>query len=322
MAIYRHSEGLPPEARGAVTAVGNFDGVHLGHQAVIAAARDQADGLGVALNVLTFEPHPRLVFQPDLPPFRLTPLRIKARALEAVGVDNMIVLHFDLDFSKRSAEAFVDDVLLRDLGARHVVTGWDFRFGHKRGGGVALLEALGAERGFGTTAVAPVAATGGEVYASSRIRAYLKDAAPTKAAALLGRHWEIEGRVDRGRGRGRTLGFPTANIDLGDYLSPAHGIYAVRAGVDAGTETAFADGVGYFGEEPVEPGQRPPFEVHFFADPGDLYGRHLRVQLIDYVRADKRFDGLEPLKAQIAEDCRTARRILQGRDPAAASAAG
>ncbi len=322
MAIYRHSEGLPPEARGAVIAVGNFDGVHLGHQAVIAAARDRAHGLGAALNVLTFEPHPRQVFQPDLPPFRLTPLRIKARALEAVGVDNMIVLHFDLDFSKRSAEAFVDEVLLRDLGACHVVTGWDFRFGHKRGGDAALLEALGAERGFGTTAVAPVAASGGEVYASSRIRAYLKEAAPAKAAALLGRSWEIEGRVDRGRGRGRTLGFPTANIDLGDYLSPAHGIYAVRAGVDAGTETVFADGVGYFGEEPVEPGQRPPFEVHFFADPGDLYGRHLRVQLVDYVRADKRFDGLEPLKAQIAEDCRTARRILEGRDPAAASAAG
>ena len=171
MAIYRHSEGLPPEARGAVVAVGNFDGVHLGHQAVIAAAREEADRLGTALNLLTFEPHPRQVFQPDLPPFRLTPLRIKARALEAAGVDNMIVLHFDLAFSKRSAEAFVGEVLLRDLGARHVVTGWDFRFGHKRGGDVALLETLGAERGFGTTAVAPVAAPGGEVFASSRIRA-------------------------------------------------------------------------------------------------------------------------------------------------------
>ena len=322
MAIYRHSDGLPPEARGAVLAVGNFDGVHLGHQAVIAAARREADRLGAPLNVLTFEPHPRQVFQPDLPPFRLTPLRIKARALEAVGVDNMVVLHFDLDFSRIAAEAFVAEILLRDLGARHVVTGWDFRFGHKRGGDVALLEQLGAEQGFGTTAVSPVAAPGGEVYASSRIRAYLKDAAPAQAAALLGRPWEIEGRVERGRGRGRTLGFPTANIDLGDYLSPAQGIYALRAGIDAGAETEFREGVGYFGEEPVIEGQRPPFEVHFFADPGDLYGRHLRVQLIDYVRPDKRFDGLEPLKAQIAEDCREARRILQGRDPAAASAAG
>ena len=320
MAIYRHSDGLPPEARGAVVAVGNFDGVHLGHQAVIAAARETAAELGAPLNVLTFEPHPRQVFQPDLPPFRLTPLRIKARALEAVGVDNMVVLHFDAAFSKITAEAFVADILLRDLGARHVVTGWDFRFGHKRGGDVALLEALGAAQGFGTTAVSPVAAGDGEVYASSRIRNYLKSAAPAKAAALLGRNWEIEGRVERGRGRGRTLGFPTANLDLGDYLSPAHGIYAVLAGVDAGADTVFSEGVGYYGEEPVTEGQRPPFEVHFFEDPGDLYGRHLRVQIVEYLRADKRFDGLEPLKAQIAEDCREARRILQGRRPAASAA--
>ena len=321
MAIYRHSEGLPAAAQGAVVAVGNFDGVHLGHQAVVEAARGQAAHLGTAVNVLTFEPHPRQVFQPDLPPFRLTPLRIKARALEALGVDNMIVLHFDLAFSKLSAGSFVKDILCRDLAARHIVTGWDFRFGHKRQGDVALLEQLAATQGFATTAVAPVEAPGGEVYASSRIREHLQQAAPAKAAALLGRAWEIEGRVEHGRGRGRLLGFPTANIDLGDYLSPAHGIYAVRAGIDTGPGTAFADGVGYFGKEPVDPMRRPPFEVHFFDDPGDLYGGHLRVQLVEYLRPDKRFDGIEPLKAQIAEDCRRAREVLEVRSAAAAGAA-
>ncbi len=310
MAVFRHSADVPAEAKGAVVAIGNFDGVHLGHEALIGAAREQARGLGVPLMVLTFEPHPRSVFSPDAPPFRLTSLRTRLQALEALGVDHATVLHFDLEFARKSAEDFVRQILVRDLAARHVVVGWDFCFGRGRAGNADLLREMGAELGFGVTAIEPVRGPDGEVYSSSVIRQALRAGDPQKAARLLGRPWEIEGRVEAGDRRGRQLGFPTANLALGDLLHPALGVYAVQAGLDRGSETDWYDGVANIGRRPTVEGTRVQLEVHLFDFAGDLYGRHLRTRLLAFLRGEKKFDGLEALRAQIAQDSRRARDLL------------
>ncbi|MHA1566367.1 MAG: bifunctional riboflavin kinase/FAD synthetase [Alphaproteobacteria bacterium] len=310
MRLFRHYAGIPGDARGGVVAVGNFDGVHCGHQVLLASAREAALAAGVPLGVLTFEPHPRRYFQPDTPPFRLTPLRIKARHLAAFGVDVLYVLAFDNGFSRLSAAEFVKDVLVDGLGVAQVVVGADFCFGRKRQGNADYLRAQGADRGFGVDIVAPVADGGGAVYSSSAIRQHLREGRPAQAADLLGHLWEIEGRVLIGDQRGRTIGFPTANVALGDYLPPARGVYAVRAGVDTGDSTKWLDGVANFGVRPTVDGTNLLLEVHLFDFDGDLYGRHLRVALVDFIRAEQKFAGLEALKSQIAADAKQARALL------------
>lgn len=310
MRIFRHYTELPEDARGAVVAIGNFDGVHLGHQAVIAAARHEADRRHVPCAVLTFEPHPRSFFQPSSPSFRLTPFRIKARHLEILGVDELIVLHFDRAFSQRSAGAFVDEILAGGLAASHIVTGFDFVFGHGRAGNAEFLARAARRCGFGYTRVAPVEMRPGEPFSSTRIRDCLSAGHPRKAAELLGRPWEIEGRVETGARRGRDIGFPTANVPLGEYLHPARGVYAVQAGVDEGGGTRWVDGVANLGRRPTFDGTDVLLEVHLFDFAGDLYGKHLRVKLVDYIRPEKKFDGIRELRAQIAADCGSARRML------------
>lgn len=310
MAIFRHIDALPPAARGAVVAIGNFDGVHPGHRALIEVAAGEAKRLGAPLGVLTFEPHPRSVFRPEDPPFRLTPLRAKSHALEALGVEHLYVLHFDRAFAAKTAEAFVREILVEGLAARHLVVGWDFCFGHKRAGDAALLQSLGDELGFGVSAVEPVTADNGEIYSSSTVRRYLAEGQPAAAARLLGRPWEIEGRVEQGDQRGRTLGFPTANLALGDYVVPALGVYAVRVMIDEAAESDCYPAVANLGRRPTVGGTRIQLEVHFFDFDQDLYGRHLRVRLIEFLRPEKKFDGLEGLRAQIAEDSLRARALL------------
>ena len=314
MAIFRHSSEIPDEAKGCVVVIGNFDGVHKGHQTLLADARRAAERLGAPLAVLTFEPHPRSVFRADDPPFRLTSLRSKAHALQDFGVDHLFVLHFDRAFSQKPAEAFVEEILCTDLAARHVVVGWDFCFGHMRRGNVTLLKSMGARLGFGLTAVDPVMTVTGEVHSSSIIRRHLREGRPREAAQLLGRPWEIEGRVEKGDQRGRSIGFPTANLALGDYLCPQLGVYAVYAGRDPGVEhggeTAWAAAVANLGRRPTVAGEDLRLEVHLFDFAGDLYGETLRVRLIEFLRPEKKFDGLEALQAQIALDCDQARTIL------------
>src|SRR5215470_5671345 len=292
MRLFRHYNEVPVEARGAVVAIGNFDGVHRGHHAVIAAAARHARELGTSHAVMTFEPHPREFFAPDAPSFRLTPFRIKVRQLEAIGLDHLFVLHFDRELASKSAEAFV--------------------VGHQRRGNAELLAELGRLRGFGVTTLPPVAGEPGEIYSSTRIRQHLAAGSPLAAGALLGRPWEIEGRVEQGDRRGRTLGFPTANLPIAGYLQPALGVYAVKAGVDEGRGTIWRDGVANLGRRPTVGGTRVQLEVHLFDFAGDLYGRHLRVALIDFLRPEKKFDGLPALQAQIAEDSRQARQALAG----------
>ncbi|WP_431855544.1 bifunctional riboflavin kinase/FAD synthetase [Azospirillum sp.] len=310
MRLFRHTDDLPEDARGAVLALGNFDGVHRGHQEVIGTAQRIARDLGVPAGVLTFEPHPRSLFRPDEPPFRLSPFRVKTRQLEALGLDLAVVCHFDEGFLHKSAVAFIEENLVHGLAIRHAVCGSDFLFGHKRAGDADLLKRYGARHGFGVTAVGPVTDPRGGVYSSTRVRDALLAGDTRGAAHILGHLWEIEGRVEHGEKRGRTIGFPTANIELGDYLRPAFGVYAVRAGVDRGAGTEWIDGVANLGLRPTVGGTVERLEAHLFDFDGDLYGQHLRVQLIDHIRPERKFASFDELKAQIIRDAEAARAAL------------
>ncbi|MEI8393567.1 MAG: bifunctional riboflavin kinase/FAD synthetase [Rhodospirillaceae bacterium] len=311
MRLFRSYLDLPDSARGSVTVLGNFDGVHRGHQSVIACGAGIARDMGVSLAVLTFEPHPRSVFRPADRPFRLTPFRIKERQLEALGIDSLVVCHFDESFQQRSADNFVGEILASSLECRHVVTGTGFRFGHRRAGDLDLLARQGRICGFGVTGVGMELDETGKVLSSTRVREALAAGRPREAAYVLGRAWEIEGRVEAGNRLGRTLGFPTANLSLGEYVRPAFGAYAVRAGIDAGLSTCWHDGVANLGCRPTVAGTEERLEVHLFAFDDDLYGRHLRVQLIEFLRPEQRFESLEALKRQITLDLEAARTALR-----------
>jgi riboflavin kinase/FMN adenylyltransferase len=310
MRLLRHFEDVPAELKGAVVAIGNFDGVHRGHQAVLAQARDEARRRKVPLGVLTFEPHPRSFFKPDDPPFRLTPFRIKMRHLQDLGVDTAFVLPFDREMSQRSADTFITDVLVKGLGVVHVVVGSDFCFGKGRGGNAIVLAEAGHRVGFGVTALSPEAEAEGAVYSSTLVRDRLLGGDPIAAALALDRPWEIEARVEHGDKRGRTIGFPTANLHLGEFMQPKLGVYAVKAAIDSGDDLQWIDGVANLGRRPTVAGEDVRFEVHLFDFNGDLYGKHLRVALLGFIRPELKFSGLDQLKAQIAADCDTARRML------------
>jgi riboflavin kinase / FMN adenylyltransferase len=306
MWILHDWRAMPPDARGATVALGNFDGVHLGHHSVIRAAH--AARPDAPLAVLTFEPHPREVFRPDDPPFRLTLSAERADALAALSVDILYELRFNLDFSLMSAEDFVTKVLHQGLGARHLVSGQDFAFGHRRGGDTAFLATRAEALGMGLTLVPPVTDAQGPL-SSTRIRRALQDGYPERATAELGRPWAIRGEVMHGDKRGRTIGFPTANVPLGRHLEPARGVYAVKVRLADGS---FHKGVANIGRRPTvnaEPESR--LEVNVFDFDGDLYGQDITVALVAYIRAEVKFSGLDALKAQIAVDAAEARRLLE-----------
>lgn len=308
MKLIRHLSDLPAAARGGAVAIGNFDGVHPGHQAVMDEAGKLAKADGVPWLVLTFEPHPRRLFQPDLAPFRLTPFYAKTRAIEALGVDYLVTLRFDQAFSETPAETFIDRVLVEGLGAKHVVTGYDFEFGHKRGGNCELLLKKGAEAGFGMTALTAHGDEGGERFASTRVRRAVTEGDMALAAELLGRLYAIETKVKHGDQRGRTIGFPTANMSLRNHLAPPYGVYAVEVTLPG--ETTSRPGVANLGIRPTFEGSEPRLETFLFDFSDDLYGQRLRVGLKHFIRGEKKFDGIEALKAQIAADSDEARRLL------------
>ena len=312
MQILRHYADVPDALRGGVAVLGNFDGVHRGHQAVFDQAKAITAKSGSPLVAVTFEPHPRSFFRPNDPPFRLTPFRNKSHHLETLEIDLLLVLHFDEALHHMTAEDFVTEVLVAGLGVRHVVVGYDFVFGHNRGGDTDFLRRAGEGTGFGVTIVEPVSAPGDQIYSSTRIRDHLRAGRPAEAAALLGRPFEFEGRVMHGNALGRDLGYPTANLTFGEYLQPAYGIYAVRVGIEEEDGPRWLDGVASFGIRPtIGEDEEPILEAYIFDFSGDLYGKHLRVQLIDYIRPEIKFDGLEALTAQIEDDCRVAREILE-----------
>ena len=310
MRVFRHFAGLPDDARGAVAALGNFDGVHGGHRAVLAACRKIAAGAPLA--AVTFEPHPRSYFRPDDPPFRLTSLQGKIYQLEPLGLDLLFVLAFDAAMAARAPESFARDVLAGGLGLSHAVVGDDFRFGQGRTGRPEDLVAFGRDAGFAVTVMPDVIAPDGIGFSSTRVREHLAAGRPVEAARLLGHPWEIVGCVETGRKLGRTIGFPTANLDLGELLEPARGVYAVSVGLQEDGGWVWRDAVANLGVRPTVDGEKLAFEVHIFDFSEDIYGRALRVRMLDFIRPERRFDGLDALKAQIAVDCDTARRLLAG----------
>ena len=314
MRIYRHYNDLPEDHRRGAIAIGNFDGVHRGHRKVINQAGKYSHEQGVPWGVLTFEPHPRMVFTPDEPPFRITPFHIKARHIEDMGVEFLVVLHFDNELAKITAEDFVEQVLVAGFDASYVVSGFNFKFGHKGAGDTKLLSQMGTDLGFTTNGIAEVIDDTGEIISSTRIRRYLADAKPRLAADLLGRWFEIEGRVSEGDQRGRTIGFPTANIELESNTRPAIGVYAIRAGIDRGPDTVWHDGVANLGYRPTFDGDKCVLEAHLFDFDEDIYGAHLRVALVEFIRPEQKFDGIEGLTAQIEKDCSRSKEILAGKN--------
>ncbi|ESY17258.1 bifunctional riboflavin kinase/FAD synthetase [Mesorhizobium sp. LNJC394B00] len=304
---------LPPHFRRGVVAIGNFDGVHRGHQAVLDRALAEARRRGVPALVLTFEPHPRKVFRPDMPLFVLTPPPMKARLLSHLGFAALVEQPFTRAFAGLSAEAFVTDVLERNLGITHAVTGFDFHFGKDRQGGPAFLMVAGERHGFGVTLVDAFRDEGAEVVSSSRIRALLCEGEVAEAAGLLGYRFTVESEVIGGQQLGRTLGFPTANMRLSPEATLKEGIYAVRFRRADGT---LYDGVASFGRRPtVDDNGAPLLETFVFDFAGDLYGEICDVSFFGFMRPEVKFDGLDALVAQMKRDEAEARALLAGVRP-------
>lgn len=296
---------VPPHLAGGIVALGNFDGFHLGHQAVVGQAVARARAEGRPALVATFDPHPVRHFRPDTPPFRLTTLDQRERLFAAAGVDAMVVFAFDAALAALSAEAFAERLAAR-LQVAGVVTGEDFTFGQGKRGDVAMLAALGTTHGFTAETVGAVTLDG-ETVSSSRIRELLRAGDPRGAARLLTRPFAIEGTVQHGDKLGRTIGYPTANLDMGKYLRPAYGIYAVTARLPDGRQVQGAANLG------IRPTFDPPKELlepYFFDFSGDLYDQTIEVALIDYIRPEAKFDSLDALTAQMEADCAEAQARL------------
>lgn len=299
---------LPGHLRGGIVALGNFDGFHAGHQAVVGAARDWARNLGRPALVASFDPHPARMFQPDVQTFSLSTIGQRGEWLDAFGMDGAVVMPFNRPLAALSAEEFVDEWLVTRLGVAGVVTGGDFTFGRGRSGSVTDLSRLGLAHGFAARVVEAVKDSTGTI-SSTRVRGLLRDARPGMAAELLTRPFTIRGVVDHGAKLGRTLGFPTANMTLGDYVRPAYGVYAVHVVLPSGKRV---DGVANLG---IRPMIEPPIELleTWLMDwQGDLYGQTLDVQLVAYLRPEMKLNGLDALKHQIAMDAEAARRMLKG----------
>ncbi|HEU5048036.1 MAG TPA: bifunctional riboflavin kinase/FAD synthetase [Rickettsiales bacterium] len=306
MLILRDTSKIPQQYLGAVAAIGNFDGIHLGHREVIGRAVALARESGKVAIVLTFEPHPRRVFRPELPTLRIIPFVEKAHLLKECGVDAMRVIRFTREFAQTTAEQFVRNILLGQLQLSHVVTGDDFIFGHNREGNIDYLKKMAAEEGFGYT-VCPQVSVGSDRCSSTRIRALLAEGRVEEASSLLGRPYSITGIVRDGDKRGRQLGFPTANIRPGRIFTPENGVYAIRARIGG----RLVDGVANLGVRPTFGENRLQLEVHLFDWEEEIYGEHMETYFIGQIRNERKFDGIEALKKQITDDCGQARIMLE-----------
>jgi riboflavin kinase/FMN adenylyltransferase len=298
--------GIPEALRGSIVALGNFDGFHLGHQAVVRRAIDRAFHERRPAVVATFDPHPVIFFRPDVPPFRLTTLDQRQALFDHAGADAMLVFEFGAALASMDAEAFVAEVLVGQIGAAGVITGDDFSFGKGRTGDPALLRALGERHGLAAEAVPQVLLEGQRI-SSGRIREALVGGDTGTATHMLSRDFAIEGVVQRGDARGRQLGFPTANVTLGDYQRPRYGVYAVRVTLDDGTEHP---GVANLGVRPTFQPPQELLEAYLFGFEGDLYGRRIEAALHAYIREERKFGDLDGLVAQMREDEAAARRLL------------
>lgn len=304
MRLFDPLQPLPDDARNAVVAIGNFDALHRGHQALLEIARKRALDLGRPLGVLTFEPHPRRLFRPDDPPFRVTPLSVKYRRLEGAGVNCLYQLNFNWEIAHLSAADFIEKILKQQLGTSNIVIGADFHFGKDRAGSIQTLR----DAGFHCTVIDQVKDAQSGVYSATRIRGLLQSGHIDEANALLGWDWEIEGVVEKGDQRGRELGYPTANVPLGDTIHPAYGIYAAQVKLPGASTWHMA--AANIGIRPMFETKIALVEAHLLDFSGDLYGQSLRIRPVVKLRDEAKFDSLETLKTQMAKDCDEARKIL------------
>ena len=308
MKIIHGWKGLAAADQGAAVALGNFDGVHLGHQQVIADARAVAADLGVPLGVISFEPHARMHFQPDAPPFRLMNPHQLARTVETLGAERFYLLPFGVEMASFTDHDFVADVLVRGLGVRHVAVGFDITFGKGRTGDPEAMRRYGAEYGFSVSVARAVENAAGKI-SSTTVRDALREGHPHLAATILGRPFAIEGVVQKGRQLGRQLGFPTANVPLGDYVAPRFGVYATRTRLADGRELG---GVANIGTNPTTGEVAPRLEVWLFEFDEDIYGETIETDLVAFLRTEEKFATVEAMVEQIYQDERDARRILAG----------
>ena len=307
MRVVHGWKGLTQADRGASIALGNFDGVHLGHQSVIALAVQAAKRLGAPSGVISFDPHPRRIFQPDAPPFRLMTTNQQSRALAELGVDLLYILPFDTELEHLSDRQFVTRVLHEGLGVRHVSVGFDISFGHGRTGSPELMGQYGKELGFGVS-VAQAVGDSHAKFSSTAVRQALRDGHPEVAAQILGRPFALQGIVVKGRQLGRTLGFPTANVALADYVVPRLGVYATRTRLPDGREFA---GVANIGVNPTIEGEiEPRLEVWLFDFDEDIYDQVIETDLVAFLRDEAKFEGLEAMTVQVMADAAEARRVL------------
>ncbi|MBG6162203.1 riboflavin kinase/FMN adenylyltransferase [Labrenzia sp. EL_195] len=304
-------DAFPEELKGGIVAIGNFDGVHRGHRAVLGAALGLGHGTHHPVFAMSFEPHPRTVFNPSKPVYRLTPPPLKVEMLNACGLDGALILPFTREFAGIEANAFVQDILIDTLGISHAVTGYDFHFGRARQGTPDYLRMAGAEHGFGVTIVQREEDEGAEVISSTRIRDCLAQGDVAQANALLGYRWYFDATVEHGDKRGRDLGYPTANLHLSGDSPLLQGIYAVKVR----TENGWHDGVASYGRRPTFDDGAIVFEVFLFDFSGDLYGQTLRIHLVSYLRGEDKFDSAEALVAQMDRDSAEARAALQSLQP-------
>ncbi len=315
MKILRSHNDVSESLKGLVLAIGNFDGVHRGHQAVLSVAKERAAEAGVPAGVMVFEPHPRTFFQPDVPLFRLTSLERKCELLQAFGLDVTVALTFDTSLANLTAHDFVKNVLVDAFEVSHVITGYDFFFGKGRKGNPDVMKSLGDEYGFDVTVVSPVGESK-SVFSSSKIRDLLRSGDVRTAADMLGYWWCISGKVEGGAKRGAELGFPTANVRLEKGQDLKHGIYAAR--IYVGKDRY--QGAAYLGTRPTFDDGAAVLETFIFDFEEDLYDRSIVVELIAFLRDDMKFDTPEALKAQIDADCAQAKEMLvaiEAQDPMA-----
>ncbi len=309
MRIFRHFENLPDDVKGSVIVLGNFDGFHKGHQTVIGRAGKLAREMNTSLSVLVVEPHPRSYFNPGQEDFRLTSFRTKAHLLENFGVDTLFVLPFDKKLSHTLAQDFVTRILLDSLGVLHVFVGYDYRFGAGRGGSADVLRQMGWMEQFGVTIVEKIM-EGDHIYSSTNIRETLRAGDVRRCAERLGHWWHVEGHVLHGDQRGRTIDFPTANLSMEGYIKPRLGVYAVRVMIPSGPARGVWNGVANVGRRPTFDKDDLTLEAHIFDFNHDIYELPVKVEFVDFIREEQKFDGREALKKQIERDCKIAKKIL------------
>ena len=308
MQIIRNLQNLKPQHHGCVATIGNFDGVHLGHQAVLGQLAEKADQLGLPLTVVTFEPQPQEVFRPEQAPPRLTRFREKVQVLRRYAVDRVLVLRFNQSFSQQSPDAFIQHLLVNGLGVKYLVIGDDFRFGKDRAGDFEMLKAAGRQHDFEVVNMHTFVLDDERV-SSTRVRSALAEGDLNEAEKLLGRTYRMSGRVAHGDKKGRTIGFPTANIHLHRINTPLRGVFAVEL---FGLEGEPLPGVANLGTRPTVGGMRTLLEIHLFDFQGDIYGRHVHVDFLHKLRDERRFDSFDELKAQIQRDAQQARAFFAG----------